>query len=180
VAEDAYARGEVDNRDVSLLDAGGWAGTTAVQIEKWLEDLPLVAGIVDVVDWCQQRDLSPILGTLAWAPVGSYLQRRFAFAAVCGPRLAMIDGRFTGLVERHFDEYDKRDFVLRLADENRLAHDHCAAIGDSRSDAPLFMSVGFSIAFNASRELQSVASASTTSDDLREILPLLEGWQASL
>lgn len=132
------------------------------------------------MDWCQQRDLAPILGTLAWAPVGSYLQRRFGFAAVCGPRLAMIDGRFIGLVERHFDEYDKRDFVLRFADENRLAHDHCAAIGDSRSDAPLFMSVGFSIAFNASRELQSVASASTTSDDLLEILPLLEGWQTSL
>ena len=179
-AESGYARGEISNHDVSVLDAAGWRGATPTQVKAWLTDLPLIDGLEEVVDWCHKRDLLTILGTLAWAPVGSYLRQRFGFQEACGPELALSDGHFTGCVASHFDEHDKRDFVLRLASQKGLSTAQCAAIGDSRSDFPTFEVVGLSIALNATPDLQAAADELVNGSDLRDVLPQLERWQAAL
>ncbi|GAA3898102.1 hypothetical protein GCM10022207_78050 [Streptomyces lannensis] len=64
--EDAYASGAVDNRQVSELDAAGWAGVSEDQVSGWLDGLPLVSGITATVAWCWQDGLVPVLATLAW------------------------------------------------------------------------------------------------------------------
>ncbi|MET7750199.1 haloacid dehalogenase-like hydrolase [Micromonospora sp. NPDC005367] len=178
-AEDAYAAGVLDNRQVSELDAAGWAGVPEQRVSGWLTDLPLVAGIAETVTWCRRSGLVPVLATLAWSPVGSYLAYRFGFHSFSGPRLEVVDGRFTGRVARHFDEYDKRDFALAQAREMRLAPDACGAVGDSRSDLPLFAHVGVSVAFNASAGARAVATASVDDGDLRSVLPVLSRLVAS-
>ncbi|NGO79842.1 HAD-IB family phosphatase [Streptomyces sp. YC504] len=172
-AEDAYASGALDNRRVSDLDAAGWAGAAEDQVSGWLDGLPLVSGITETVTWCRQNGLVPMLATLAWSPVGSYLTDRFGFHAFSGPRLETADGRFTGRVACHFDEYDKRDFALAQARELGLASRSCAAVGDSRSDLPLFASVGLSVAFNASAGAREEATATVDDEDLRGVLPVL-------
>ncbi|MET7571424.1 HAD-IB family phosphatase [Streptomyces sp. NPDC005492] len=172
-AEDAYAAGALDNRQVSQLDAAGWAGMPEDQVSGWLDGLPLVSGITETVAWCRRNKLVPVLATLAWSPVGSYLTDRFGFHAFSGPRLESTDGRFTGRVARHFDEYDKRDFALAQARELGLTPRSCAAVGDSRSDLPLFASVGLSVAFNASAEARAAATATVDDSDLRGVLPVL-------
>ncbi|MFF4260139.1 HAD family hydrolase [Streptomyces sp. NPDC001663] len=172
-AEDAYASGALDNRQVSELDAAGWAGMSEEQISGWLDGLPLVSGITETVVWCRRNGLVPMLATLAWSPVGSYLTDRFGFHTFSGPRLETTDGRFTGRVARHFDEYDKRDFALAQARELGLAPHACGAVGDSRSDLPLFAAVELSVAFNASAGARAVATATVDDDDLRSVLPAL-------
>jgi phosphoserine phosphatase len=52
----------------------------------------------------------------------------------------------------------------------------CAAVGDSRSDLPLFAEVGFSIAINADEALRAVATASVAGADLRAVVEPLERW----
>lgn len=148
-AEDDYADGRMDNREVSVLDAEGWRGHSQEAVRRFLIDLPLVAGIPDVLSWCREHDVATYLATLAWEPVGLYLCDTFGFDGSCGPTLVQQDDRYTGLVAGHFDEYDKRDFAQRVADGLGLTLDRCAAVGDSRSDLPLFAEVGFSVAFNA-------------------------------
>ncbi|MFJ5291446.1 HAD family hydrolase [Streptomyces sp. NPDC088348] len=128
------------------------------QVSGWLDGLPLVAGITETVGWCRRNGLVPVLTTLAWSPVGSYLTERFGFHAFGGPRLETTDSRFTGRVACHFDEYDKRDFALAQARELGLAPGSCGAVGDSRSDLPLFASVGLSVAFNASAGARAAAT----------------------
>ncbi|MFF3330089.1 HAD family hydrolase [Streptomyces sp. NPDC002888] len=172
-AEDAYASGALDNRQVSELDAAGWAGFPEDQVSGRLDGLPLVSGITETLTWCWQNGLVPVLATLAWSPVGSYLTDRFGFHAFSGPRLETSDGRFTGRVARHFDEYDKRDFALGQARELGLALGSCGAVGDSRSDLPLFASVGLSVAFNASAGAREAATFTVDDDDLRGVLPVL-------
>ncbi|MFJ5219775.1 HAD family hydrolase [Streptomyces sp. NPDC088354] len=172
-AEDAYASGVLDNRQVSELDAAGWAGVPEDQVCGWLDGLPLVSGITETVAWCRQNGLVPVLATLAWSPVGSYLTDRFGFHTFSGPRLETADGRFTGRVARHFDEYDKRDVALAQARELGVAPRLCGAIGDSRSDLPLFASVGLSVAFNASAGAREAATVTVDDDDLRSVLPAL-------
>jgi len=114
-AEDAYAAGTMDNRQVSVVDAAGWAGVPERRVRGWLDGLPLVAGIAETVAWCRRSGLVPVLATLAWSSVGGYLADRFGFHAFSGPRLETAAGRFTGRVARHFDEYDKRDFARTQA-----------------------------------------------------------------
>ncbi|MFG2331630.1 HAD family hydrolase [Streptomyces sp. NPDC048604] len=172
-AEDAYASGALDNRQVSELDAAGWAGVPEDRVSGWLDGLPLVSGIPETVTWCRQNGLVPVLATLAWSPVGNYLTDRFGFHAFSGPRLETADGRFTGRVARHFDEYDKRDFALAQARELRLTPHACGAVGDSRSDLPLFASVGLSVAFNASAGAREAATVTVDDGDLRSVLPAL-------
>ncbi|WLW57254.1 HAD family hydrolase [Streptomyces sp. YU58] len=172
-AEDAYAAGAMDNRQVSELDAAGWAGVSEEQVSGWLDGLPLVAGIEETVDWCRRNGLVPVLATLAWSAVGGFLMDRFGFQGFCGPRLATDRGRFTGRVARHFDEHDKRDFALTRARELGLAPRSCGAVGDSRSDLPLFASVGVSVAFNASAGARAAATVAVDDEDLRSVLPAL-------
>ncbi|WP_405851849.1 haloacid dehalogenase-like hydrolase [Streptomyces sp. NBC_00090] len=172
-AEGGYASGTLDNRQVSELDAAGWAGVPEGQVLGWLDGLPLVSGISETVAWCWSNRLVPVLATLAWSPVGSYLTDRFGFHSFSGPRLETAGGRFTGRVARHFDEYDKRDFALTQARELGLDPLSCGAVGDSRSDLPLFASVGVAVAFNASKHARTAATVVVEDDDLRGVLPHL-------
>lgn len=173
LAEDAYASGDLDNRQVSELDAKGWAGVPEERVSGWLDGLPLVSGITETVGWCRRNGLVPMLATLAWSPVGGYLTDRFGFHAFSGPRLETDGNRFTGRVDRHFDEYGKRDFALAQARELGLAPRSCGAVGDSRSDLPLFASVALSVAFNASAGARAAATVTVDGDDLRGVLPAL-------
>ena len=165
-AEDAYASADLDNRQVSELDAKGWEGAPEEQVSGWLNGLPLISGITETPAWCWQNALVPAVATLAWSPVGRYLTDRFGFHAFSGPRLETTDGRFTGRVACHFDEYDKRDFALAQTRDLGLAPRSCGAVGDSRSDLPLFASVGLSVAFNASAGARAAATVTVDDDDL--------------
>lgn len=118
-------------------------------------------------DWCPSWRPSP------GRQDGSFLTDRFGFHAFSGPRLETADGRFTGRVAGHFDEYDKRDVALAQARELGLAPRSCGAVGDSRSDLPLFASVWLSVAFNASPGARAAATATVDGGDLRAVLPVL-------
>ena len=175
-AEAAYADGRMNNRQVSLLDAAGWQGRAQDEMSGLLAGLPLVTGIREVVAWCRGQKVAPYLATLAWEPVGRFLCDEFGFAGTCGPVLAHQDGVYTGGVDQHLDEFDKRDFALRVAADLGLPGSVCAAVGDSRSDLPLFDDVGFSIAFNASEALRAVATVSIDGADLRAVVEPLGRW----
>ncbi|WP_327251035.1 HAD family hydrolase [Streptomyces sp. NBC_01244] len=175
-AEAAYAAGLLTNPEVAAVDALAWAGHTEEEIDGWLTQLPLVDGIAETVGWCREHRLLPVLATLAWQPIGRHLGRRFGFAAYCGPELESVDGSFTGRVQATFDEFGKRDFALRYAENLGLGPSQCAAIGDSRSDLPLFDEVGLSIAFNADQQARDRASTTVDGEDLRAVTPLLADW----
>lgn len=179
-AEAAYARGERDNRWVSTLDASGWAGHRPEEVRSWLVDLPVVAGIAEVVARCRELALAPYLATLAWSPVGAHLCRTFGFEGSCGPTLVEVGGAYTGEVAQHLDEFGKRDDALRIVRDLGLSASRCAAVGDSRSDLPLFGEAGLAIAFNADAAASAEADVHVVGGDLRAILPHLERWAAGL
>lgn len=179
-AEESYRVGNMDNEEVSILDARGWSGRTREEVDAWLHDLPVVDGIAAVVVRCRELSLVPCLATLAWAPVGEYLCDRFGFEGACGPRLVTVGGIYSGEIDAHLDEFGKRDYALATARSLGLAPASCAAVGDSRSDLPLFEEVGFSIAFNADDGVAARCDASIVSDDLSAVLPFLEHWAHTL
>jgi phosphoserine phosphatase len=175
-AEAAYAAGTMTNREASVIDAIAWRGHTEAEITAWLHDLPLIDGIAETLVWCRAHNLRPYLATLAWEPVGRYLARRFGFAGSSGPSLVVLDGRYTGEVKRHFDEYDKATVATATAAAAGLLMPACAAIGDSRSDLPLFAAVGLAIAFNASPAARAAATHTVDGTDLTAVVPYLRNW----
>lgn len=177
-AEAAYARGELDNRQVSDLDAAGWGGVEIAAVDRLLDDLPVIPGIDDVVAWCREHRVEPVLASLAWQPVSAALARRFGFTPGGGPRVGVTGPVYDGTVAEHFDEHDKRDGSLRLARERSVPLARCCAVGDSRSDIPLFAALPASLALNAGEAARAAATDEIRATDLREILPWLRRWHA--
>jgi phosphoserine phosphatase len=175
-AEAAWDAGLVDARHVEELDARGWTGTSESQVREWLVSLPLVDGISEVLAWCAEQRVVPVLATLAWQPVGAYLCDTYGFTSCSGPSLEVLDGRYTGTALDSWDEYAKRDFAARVASAAGLPLRECIAIGDSRSDLPLFGEVGLAIAFNAEEKARAIAHARIDSSDLRTVLPVVGEW----
>ena len=171
-----YGAGSLSSREAAVLEARGWATRMPAEVRGFLDSLPLVDGIAETVVWCREQGLAPVLATLAWDVVGAHLCDRFGFDRACGPRLEVIDGRYSGQVAELFDELDKRDFAVGVAVELGVERRSCAAVGDGRSDVPLFTAVGLAIAFNANPAARAAAQASVDGNDLRAVLPLLGTW----
>lgn len=179
-AEERYAAGELTNEAVSLIDAAGWRGADPGTIDGWLDDLPVIAGIGRVVDWCRGHRVEPVLASLAWQPVSASLARRHGFTADGGPRVGHSGRAYDGTVAEHFDEYDKRDRALRLAARRGVPLDRCCAIGDGRSDVPLFDALPTSLALNAGDSARAAATAAIDTQDLGDLLPWLAAWERTL
>ncbi|MFF0372983.1 HAD family hydrolase [Actinoplanes missouriensis] len=179
-AEARYDDGTLTNQQASLIDARGWADWSPADVRGFLDSLPVVDGIAETVEWCRGHGLVPVLATLAWDAVGAYLCERFGFERSCGPRLEVVGGRYSGQVAEHLDEEGKRDFARSVARELGFGLGECAAVGDSRSDLPLFAEAGLAIAFNATPAAQAAAHVAVTGPDLRAVLPPLAAWRDPL
>lgn len=175
-AERAYEEGRIGNDEVCAIDAAAWAGRTRDEVTSWLHDLPFIEGIPETLEACRSLGFEPYLGSLAWTVVGEYLCRRFGFAGCMGPRLVERDGVFTGAVARTFDEFDKRDEALAICRARGVEPERCVAVGDSRSDVPLFRTLGLSIALNASADARDAATACVDTASLVDIVPILRGF----
>ena len=81
-----------------------------------------------------------------------------ASRAASGTEMQAPDGVLSGVVSRYFDEHDKLRFVEDWCAQNGYSMSQVAAIGDSRSDVPLFQQVGMSIALNATPDARAVAT----------------------
>ncbi len=175
-ATEAYSAGRIDNDEVAAIDARGFAGHSEDQVREWLGQMPLVAGVEELVSWCQSAGVIPVLASLAWDCVGRYLCGRYGFADLSGGQLEVDAGTYTGGVASYFDEFHKLDFARSIARRFGFAMSACAAVGDSRSDLPLFEAVDFAVAFNASAVVRQAANAVVDGRDIAAIVPALEEW----
>jgi phosphoserine phosphatase len=110
--------------------------------------------------------------TASWA--AEWAARRFGFAAWSGTEMAVEDGRLSGVVAKHFDAGDKAAWVAAVCERRGIALEQAVAVGDSRSDLPTFDLVGKSIALNADQAAREAADVTIDTDDLRDLLPLLQ------
>lgn len=174
-AEALYAQGKVANDYVSTLDGQFYKGLSKADVFELLADIPTIAHIAETVDALQQKKIPVVLCTLAWNFVAEYFARRYGFEAWSGPSL-IIDkqGRFTGAIDKHFDEHGKPVFITSQCERLSISMADVVHIGDSRSDIELFKQAGRSVAINATEDALSAADVSLKTDSLLDVLPLLE------
>lgn len=166
-----YDHGHLRAQAVADAEASYYAGRSLEDTCKLLVDLPTVGGIADVVQELQRRNIVPVINTLAWSFIAADFRARFGFYASSGVEMICdAHGIFAGKVGRHFDEHDKVSFISELGASLGVPRSRIVAIGDARSDIPLFSAVGFSIALNATSEARAAATAVVDTDWLPEIL----------
>ncbi len=172
--ERRYASGEISNSVVAEEQARGYRGIPLPRVVEKLDDIACIDGIDSTLAALRERGIVSVLGTVTWSFAAEEFGRRHGFAAVSGTEIEIdAEGVPTGAVKRHFDEWDKLEFVSSYSEANGIDLAECIAVGDSRSDVPLFEAVGFSIALNATPQAREVASVALDTEDLTDLLDLI-------
>jgi phosphoserine phosphatase len=171
--ERAFAGGEISSRAIADASAACCAGRTTSEIKSVLAAASWIDGIDETLRKLAQTGTHVLLATITWRFAAELLQERHGFAAVSGTELQVTDGVLGGVVSRYFDEHDKLQFVEEWCAERSISLGDVAAVGDSRSDLPLFRRAGRSVALNATPEAQRAATCVIDTEDLRDVLPLL-------
>jgi phosphoserine phosphatase len=171
--ERAFHAHEISNSVIADTSAAWLAGCRTADAWQVLADGPWINGMTETLQTLGDAGVSLLLGTITWRGAAEMLRERHGFAAVSGTEMAANDGVLSGVVSRYFDEHDKLRFVEKWCAQNGFSMSQVAAIGDSRSDVPLFRRVGMSIALNATPDARAAATRSLDTDDLRDVLALL-------
>ncbi len=172
--ERRYAASEISNSVVAEEQARGYRGVPLARMVAALDDIACIGGIDPTLGALRERGIESLLGTVTWSFAAEEFRRRHGFLAVSGTEIALdAAGVPTGEVKRHFDEWDKLEFVRSYCEAGGIDLGECIAIGDSRSDVPLFEAVGFSVALNATSQAREVASVAIDTEDLTDILGLI-------
>lgn len=175
--ERRYAAGEISNSVVAEEQARGYRGVPLPEVVEKLGDIACIDGIDPTLTTLRDRGVESLLGTVTWSFAAEEFSRRHGFLAVSGTEIELDpEGLPTGTVKRHFDEWDKLEFVTSYAKEKGIDLADCIAVGDSRSDVPLFEAVGLAIALNATPQAREAASVTLDTEDLTDILDVIP-WE---
>ena len=140
-----------------------------------MADIPSLADIAFGVSMLEQRHVHTAIATVSWSFAARALAHQWGFTEVGGVDLEVEEGSFTGNVARHFAPADKVDFVTEICDREGYDLDQVVAIGDSRSDLPLFAAAGYSVALNATSDARDAADTVVTAPSLLPALHAVPG-----
>ena len=171
--ETRFVRGEISNAAIADASASCLVGCPVEELESALWGETWIAGIAETVEAVHDAGAEAVVATITWRHAAEAVARRFGFDAACGTAMDAEEGRLTGTISAYFDENDKAVFVEERCRARGIAMADVAAVGDSRSDIPLFERVGLAIALNATPQARAAAHHAIDTDDLRDVLPLL-------
>jgi len=177
--ERQYAEGSIDNRTFAERDAAYYKGLHRSEIWRELEDIPVVDGIPQTLEWLRAHEATPLLATVTSSVAAQFFAQRYGFEDYMGCEMGEdTDGRMLGTIQTHVVPDDKASFLESWCGAHGQTLAQCAAVGDSRADIPLFRAVGLAIALNATLEARAAADIVIDSGDLRLIIPALVNWTA--
>jgi phosphoserine phosphatase len=175
--ERRFASGEITNTEVAESYAPFYRDIALADATAVMAQIPSLDDIALGVSLLSRRGIEAVIATASWSFTAKALADLWGFTRVRGADLEVDDatGRFTGRVSRHCEPEDKVTFVAEQCQRLGVGLDQVVAIGDGRSDLPLFHAVGFSVAINASSEVQAAASVSVDSQSLLDALTAVPG-----
>jgi phosphoserine phosphatase len=165
---------EGDFRKAQLIE-----GLRVAEAEAEFDDnIAVIQNTEQVIGYVKSQGIRSVLITAGPIQVAHILGTRFGFDAIYGSEYEVIDQRFTGKIIHHLGDTGKLTCLGDFCSENDVSLAHCVAIGDSKSDIPLFESCGHSIAINSSEAVGERASEYIITEDLSEIVGILQTWLA--
>jgi phosphoserine phosphatase len=172
--ERQYSAGLMTNIEAANLTAKEFTGISLQDIELFVKDAPKINNIPETIAALKQRGIILILASITWSFTVECFAKIYGFSACCGTGMKMHNGRLTGEVTNYCSEQDKLKFFLDSCRNFNIDLEDTVAIGDSRSDHPIFRKAGYSIALNADNVTKKIATCSLDTDDLLDVLPLIK------
>ncbi|AMO25472.1 hypothetical protein UC35_14940 [Ramlibacter tataouinensis] len=165
---------------IATIDIHRRFGLTKDVFQQLIDSAELMPGATELVSELDRAGVVTVLITGGFKALADKVQQalrlRHSFAA-CDYFFDAV-GRLDHWNLLPADEAGKVDFMQLICREYKTAPEHCAFIGDGMNDVHMAREVGFSVAFNAQRELEEVASVCVRQEvgreDLTEILRLLK------
>lgn len=171
--------GNVSWIEADSLKAGLIEGLDLARVEgEFWSSIVLIQNIAQVLAYLKARQISSVLITAGPSQVANILGTGFGFDAVYGSRYDVEGTRFTGRIASHLGSGGKLSCLRDFCAESSIPLEHCAAVGDSESDIEVFMECGRSIAINCSDAAAEAATVCIMTDDLSDIVTLIESWLA--
>ena len=173
--EHDYRQGKIDNVEVADQLAPCLKGVSLSTIHEIYLATPRIAGISETITALHEAGAYVVLASIAWQFFVAMFASDYGFDDHWGTIMRVHNGILTGKVVQYFtpiDKVDKAEYISNTARTLSLAPSDSIAIGDSRSDHPVFRAAGIAIAFNADVETQKLAHYSIDSVDLRDVLAI--------
>ena len=144
--------------------------------DRFQYDIDLIQNVEQVLAYLRGRGIQSVLITAGPVQVASILGAKFGFDGVYASLYEVKDREFTGRILTHLGGDGKLNCLKEFCTTNGIGPDRCVAIGDSDSDIPIFKACGMSIAINYSDSVKGEASEYIMTDDLGDVVKLLESW----
>jgi phosphoserine phosphatase len=169
--EARYARFEISNTDVAEQIAEDYRDQDIATVEQAVLGIPLIGGFQETIRVLKAHNIHILIVTVTGSFAARALVREYGLDGYAGATMGEDNGRFTGRIERHFEESEKIAYIRNFAAGHGFDLQRCVAVGDSRSDIPLFRNVGLAIALNATAPARAAANVYLDTDNLTDILP---------
>ncbi len=150
------------------------------KVEDMFEDnIEFIQNIGQVLTYLTKKGIRSALVTAGPIQVAEIVGRKFGFDGVFGSIYEVRNRKFTGEIIIHLGNVGKLSRFEDFCGNHGIGLTHCVAIGDSESDVDVFEKCGRSIAINYSDALKGKASEHITTDNLSDIIDILESWIAA-
>jgi phosphoserine phosphatase len=169
---DLYAAGQWSNAQVSRVAARRLRGRARGELHRALRTLPMVKGISQTVALLHRLGVRSAVVTITFDFAAQYVSDRFGFELSAATILDWSpDHRLTGEVRVALEAEDKCCFIEQQCVRLGISNAQVLVVGDARSDIPAMRMAGWSVGFNATPEVEQLASISVRSADLRDVVP---------
>lgn len=171
--ERLFSAGLMTNIQAADLTAREFSDLSLCRIEELYSDVPKISNIDIVIAALKKRGITTLLASITWTFMVAIFARRYGFDAYCGTEMETENNILTGVVSHYCTEQDKAQFFLDSCRKYGVELKDAIAIGDSRSDHLIFKKASLSIALNADVTTKKLATCHLDTDDLSDILPLI-------
>jgi phosphoserine phosphatase len=170
-----HLQGEITYAEFMRSDISLWGRIHQNQIQQILATVPLMQGVKTTFAQLQRAGKTTAIISSGLMLLANRLKALLNIEYVYANELKTdTEGYLTGEGDNYITLDNKGDILAQLYTCTHIPPEHCAVIGDSRFDLPLFHHAGLSIAFNAKDSvIQHAADIAISSPDLRDVLPWL-------
>jgi len=173
--QDSFLRGEIDYARFCQLDAAIWKGMKVAKLQEILQEIPLHDGIEELCEYLRSRGIKLGIISSGLSLLSDWVKERYSFDYAVANELLVAQGVVTGEIKINVSYDQKGEWVQKAQRLFKARKEELLAIGDSTGDVDMFQMAGLSVAFNPlSPRLESIASFSVHSTDLRDLIPRLK------
>ncbi|MBO1518338.1 phosphoserine phosphatase SerB [Oceanisphaera pacifica] len=170
----AAMEGALPFSDSLRLRVKALAGADAAIIEQVIANMPLMPGLITLVEGLKAMGWKVALASGGFTPFTGHLRETLGLDADFANTLDIQDGRFTGEVLGDIvDAKAKARILLELAERFNIAPSQTVAVGDGANDLQMLAAAGLGVALHAKPLVQEQAPVCLNQLSLEGVLALV-------